>query len=114
MRETFSVNLTAPQAMPEASNEKYEMHSLASASEREECVDVERTKCVHSNSLSAFSINNCMYKTQYKSRSPLSPWQVLGIYSNEADAINAALRKKKTGALIVRIHKMGSGIVYFN
>lgn len=55
-----------------------------------------------------------MYKIQYKSRSPYESWNSLGIYSNEADAINAALRKKKTGALIVRIHKMGNGIVYFN
>ena len=114
MRETFPVNLTTPQAMPEALKEKYEMHSLASASEREECVEVERTKCVHSKSLSASSINNFMYKTQYKSRSPYESWNTLGTYSTEANAISSALQKKRRGALIVRVTDKLGGLVYIN
>lgn len=44
-----------------------------------------------------------MYKTHYKSRSPITPWHLLGRYTNEADAINAAIKRKRSGALIVRV-----------
>ena len=59
-------------------------------------------------------VNNCMYKTQFKSRSPYEPWNTLGIYTSEANAISIAMQKKRRGALIVRVtDKLGS-LVYIN
>jgi ribosomal protein S18 len=52
-----------------------------------------------------------MYKTQYKSRSPITPWQTTGTYANEADAISAAIKKKRAGALIVRVMD-SHGVIY--
>jgi hypothetical protein len=53
-----------------------------------------------------------MYKAQYKSRSPYEPWNVLGTYSNEANAIASAMQRKRRGALIVRVTNKDGSIVY--
>jgi hypothetical protein len=55
-----------------------------------------------------------MYKSQYKSRSPVTPWMTLGTYATEADAIASALSKKKRGALIVRVLAKNGDLVYVN
>jgi hypothetical protein len=52
-----------------------------------------------------------MYKAQYKTRSPITPWQTTGTYANEADAISAAIKKKRAGALIVRVMD-SHGVIY--
>jgi hypothetical protein len=55
-----------------------------------------------------------MYKTQFKSRSPYESWSTLGTYTTEANAISSALRKKRRGALIVRVTDKLGGLVYIN
>ena len=55
-----------------------------------------------------------MYKAQYKLRSPVTPWMTLGMYATEADAIASAIRKKKSGALVVRVITKNSDLVYIS
>lgn len=57
-------------------------------------------------------INTCMYKTQYKSRSPYESWNTLGIYGNEANAISSAIQKKRGGALLVRVVDRRGDLVF--
>jgi hypothetical protein len=53
-----------------------------------------------------------MYKAQYKARSPYESWQTLGSYGTEAQAINAALTKKRAGAILVRVTDKKGSVVY--
>jgi hypothetical protein len=53
-----------------------------------------------------------MYKAQYKKNSPFNAWLNIGTYGNEATAINAALQKKKSGALLVRVVDKSGQVVY--
>ena len=55
-----------------------------------------------------------MFKSQYKSRSPITPWMTLGIYATEVDAISSAVAKKNRGALIVRVLAKNGSLVYVN
>jgi hypothetical protein len=43
------------------------------------------------------------YKAQYKMRSPFDSWKNASSFSNESAAIAEALRKKRKGALLVRV-----------
>lgn len=52
-----------------------------------------------------------MYKTQFKRNSPYEAWTVFGSYGSEAQAISAALQKKRQGVIMVRvIDKKGSTV----
>jgi hypothetical protein len=53
-----------------------------------------------------------MYKAQYKGKSPFSAWVNIGTYPSESQAINAAIKKKTAGALLVRVVDKKGGIVY--
>lgn len=53
-----------------------------------------------------------MFKAQFKSRSPYESWTTLGHYGTEAAAISAALTKKNSGALLVRVTDKNGGVVY--
>jgi hypothetical protein len=43
------------------------------------------------------------YKAQYKMRSPFDSWKNASSFGNESAAIAEALRKKRAGALLVRV-----------
>jgi hypothetical protein len=52
-----------------------------------------------------------MYKAQFKKHSPYEAWTVYGTYGSEAQAISAALQKKRAGVIMVRVvDKKGSTI----
>lgn len=53
-----------------------------------------------------------MYKVQFKARSPFDAWAGHGQYGTEAQAINAALRKKTAGALLVRVLDKSGRVIY--
>jgi hypothetical protein len=53
-----------------------------------------------------------MYKAQFKMRSPYESWTSLGQYGTEAAAISAALNKKNSGAILVRVTDKNGAIVY--
>lgn len=53
-----------------------------------------------------------MYKAQYKARSPYESWTTIGSYGSENAAIAAALAKKNSGAVLVRVTDKTGGIVY--
>lgn len=44
-----------------------------------------------------------MFKAQYKRNTPYEKWQTAGSYSSESQAINSAISKKNSGALLVRV-----------
>ena len=68
-----------------------------------ELTKVESTKKIHSNN----------YKAQYKMNNAYSSWMTAGTYGNFNDALAAALRKKKNGAIVVRVEDGNKMIVYF-
>jgi|TARA_X000000950_G_C13331352_1_gene424735 hypothetical protein len=52
-----------------------------------------------------------MFKAQFKKHSPYEAWTTFGSYGSEAQAISAALQKKKMGVIMVRVtDKKGSTI----
>lgn len=53
-----------------------------------------------------------MYKAQFKTKSPFEAWITLGSYGTESAAIAAALGKKASGAILVRVTDKKGGIVY--
>ncbi len=53
-----------------------------------------------------------MYKAQFKSKSPYESWTTLGTFGTEAAAISAALQKKKSGAVLVRVVDKNNSVVY--
>jgi len=53
-----------------------------------------------------------MYKAQFKTKSPYESWTTLGHYGTEAPAIAAALSKKNSGAIMVRVVDKKGGVVY--
>ena len=63
---------------------------------------VESTKKMTSNS----------FKAQYKMNNPYSSWMTAGTYRNFNDALAAALRKKKAGAIVVRIEDGAKMVIY--
>jgi len=53
-----------------------------------------------------------MYKAQFKAKSPYGPWQIIGNYGTESQAISSAISKKRAGALLVRVLDKRGSIVY--
>ena len=53
-----------------------------------------------------------MYKAQFKSRSPYESWTTLGHFGTEEPAIAAALNKKNSGAILVRVIDKNGSVVY--
>ena len=53
-----------------------------------------------------------MYKVQFKGKSPTESWSGVGVYGSEAQAISAAMTKKKGGAIMVRVTNKHGGVVY--
>jgi hypothetical protein len=53
-----------------------------------------------------------MYKAQFKSRSPYESWTTLGQFGTESAAISAALAKKNSGAILVRVTDKSGNVVY--
>ena len=52
------------------------------------------------------------YRAQYKQSNAYIAWITVGSYGNFNDALNAVLRKKKTGSLAVRIEDANKVVVY--
>lgn len=52
------------------------------------------------------------FKTQYKMNNAYSSWMTAGTYGNFNNALAAALRKKKSGAIAVQIQDANKAIVY--
>jgi hypothetical protein len=55
-----------------------------------------------------------MFKAQFKSKSPFESWTTLGTFGSETQAVSAALNKKKSGALLVRVVDKKGAVVYSN
>ena len=53
-----------------------------------------------------------MFKAQFKKNTPFESWTNIGSYSSEKTAISAALRKKRAGALLVRVVDKKGAIIY--
>jgi len=53
-----------------------------------------------------------MYKVYFKSKTPVEKWTVVGTYSQETQAIMAAMRKKRAGAIMVRVTDKKGAVVY--
>ena len=53
-----------------------------------------------------------MFKVQFKAKSPYGSWQTLGNYGTESQAIAAAIAKKQTGAILVKVTDKKNSIVY--
>lgn len=71
---------------------------------QQDLAKVESTKKMTSNS----------YKAQYKMNNAYTSWMTAGTYGNFNDALAAALRKKKAGAIVVRVEDRNKVIVYFS
>lgn len=52
------------------------------------------------------------FKAQYKMHNAYSSWQTAGSYGNFNDALAAALRKKKAGAILVRVEDGNKAVLY--
>ncbi len=52
------------------------------------------------------------YKAQYKMSSPFDSWKNASAYGNESAAIAEALRKKRAGALMVRVVDSKGRVIY--
>lgn len=52
------------------------------------------------------------YKAQYKMNNAYTAWMTTGSYGNFNDALAAALRKKKAGAIVVRIEDGDKAVLY--
>ena len=70
---------------------------------QQELTKVESTHKMQSNS----------YKAQYKMNNAYTAWMTAGSYGNFNDALAAALRKKKAGAIVVKIED-GNKVVRFS
>ena len=44
-----------------------------------------------------------VYKAQYKAKNAYESWTNIGTYSSESEALNVAMKKKNSGALMVRV-----------
>lgn len=62
---------------------------------------------------SAKKMTSNTYKTQYKMNNAHSSWMTAGTYGNFNDALAAALRKKKVGAIVVRIEDRNK-VIHFS
>lgn len=57
-------------------------------------------------------MSSTSYKAQYKISNAYSSWMTAGTYGNFNDALAAALRKKKAGAIVVRIEDGAKMVIY--
>ena len=57
-------------------------------------------------------MSSTSYKTQYKISNAYSSWMTTGTYGNFNDALAAALRKKKAGAIVVRVEDGAKMVIY--
>lgn len=62
---------------------------------------------------SARKMTSNTYKAQYKMNNAYTSWITAGTYGNFNDALAAALRKKKAGAIVVRVED-GNKVVLFS
>jgi hypothetical protein len=53
-----------------------------------------------------------MYKAQYKANNAYESWTNTGTYSSESEAMNVAIKKKNSGALMVRVIDKNGSVVY--
>jgi len=53
-----------------------------------------------------------MYKAQFKRTTPYEQWSTLGSYGSEAQAVSAALSKKRAGAIMVRVVDKSGSTIY--
>lgn len=53
-----------------------------------------------------------MFKVQYKRNNPFESWKAGGSFGSEQSAINAALNRKRQGALLVRVIDKNKSVVY--
>jgi hypothetical protein len=57
-----------------------------------------------------------MYKAQYKANSAYEVWTNIGTYGSESEAMNVAMnvamKKKNSGALMVRVVDKNGSVVY--
>jgi hypothetical protein len=52
-----------------------------------------------------------MYKAQFKKNTPYESWTTFGSYNSEAQAVSAAIQKKRAGVIMIRvIDKKGSTV----
>jgi hypothetical protein len=57
-------------------------------------------------------MSSTSYKAQYKMNNAYSSWMTAGTYGNFNDALAAALRKKKAGAIVVRVEDGAKMVIY--
>lgn len=55
-----------------------------------------------------------MFRAQFKATSPFGVWQVIGSYGTEGQAIDAAIRRKIRGAIMVRVVDRRGAVIYSN
>mgnify|MGYP005671647553 FL=1 len=53
-----------------------------------------------------------MYKAQFKANTANEVWSNIGTYSSESQALNVAMKKKSSGALMVRVVDKNGNTVY--
>ena len=53
-----------------------------------------------------------MYKAQFKKHTPYESWTTFGTYGSEAQAISAALQKKKRGVIMIRVIDQKGSTIY--
>jgi hypothetical protein len=53
-----------------------------------------------------------VYKAQYKAKNAYESWTNIGTYSSESEALNVAIKKKNSGALMVRVVDKNGSVVY--
>lgn len=53
-----------------------------------------------------------MYKAQCKAKNAYESWTIIGSYGSESEALNVAVKKKNSGALMVREIDNNGSVVY--
>lgn len=53
-----------------------------------------------------------MYKAQCKAKNAYESWTTIGSYGSESEALNVAVKKKNSGALMVREIDNNGSVVY--
>jgi len=53
-----------------------------------------------------------VYKAQYKAKNAYEAWTNIGTYGSESEALNVAMKKKSSGALMVRVVDKNGSVVY--
>ena len=53
-----------------------------------------------------------MFQAQFKKHSPYESWVTIGSYGSEAQAISAALGKKRQNVIMVRVTDKKGSVIY--